>query len=414
MSVPTEEQEQARFRDELARVQRSETFRSSESMRRLLGYLGEAHLAGTSKQLKEYTIGRDVMGKPEDYDPRVDASVRVQIGKLRQKLEQYYREEGAGAPLRVTLPKGHFELRVEDRTGMRGASAGAGADRWRWAALAGVVIAMGALMWGAVGWQRSGAPEAVAETWPEEMHRFWGPFLDSRKATVVVLGSPMFIRFHNQYFRNPLANSWEEVQEKVPLEEMRRFLGAPTAPAETRRWTPLGEAMAAFRMAMVLGPVRPDLTLKRSSVLAWEDVRVSDLIFLGPTKFNPQLAVLPVEQDFVFAEMGIRNLRPREGELAEYRRYTPAEMEDIPEEYALVTRVRGVEGWGEVLALASTTTEGTWAAVEYVTNNATLKELMSKVETPEGMPDRYQVVLRCRFKEQVPIRTEYVTHHVLK
>ena len=97
-----------------------------------------------------------------------------------------------------------------------------------------------------------------------------------------------------------------------------------------------------------------------------------------------------------------------------YRRYTPAEMEDIPEEYALVTRVRGVEGWGEVLALASTTTEGTWAAVEYVTNHATLRELMSKIETPAGLPDRYQVVLRCRFKEQVPIRTEYVTHHVLK
>jgi hypothetical protein len=414
MSVPTEEQEQARFRDELARVQRSETFRASESMRRLLGYLGEAHLAGTSKQLKEFTIGRDVMGKPEDYDPRVDASVRVQIGKLRQKLEQYYREEGAGAPLRVTLPKGHFELRVEARTGMKKVGMGAGVDRWRMAAVAGVVIALGAIMWGAVGWQRSGAPEAVAETWPEEMHRFWAPFLESRKATVVVLGSPLFIRFHNQYFRNPLANSWKEVQEKVPLEEMKKFLGAPTAPAETRRWTPLGEAMAAFRMAMVLGPVRPDLTLKRSSVLAWEDVRVSDLIFLGPTKFNPQLAMLPVEQNFVFAETGIRNLKPQPGELAEYRRYTPAEMEDIPEEYALVTRVRGVEGWGEVLALASTTTEGTWAAVEYVTNQATLKELMSKIETPAGLPDRYQVLLRCRFKEQVPIRTEYVTHHVLK
>ena len=30
------------------------------------------------------------MGKPEDFDPRVDASVRVQVGKLRQRLESYY------------------------------------------------------------------------------------------------------------------------------------------------------------------------------------------------------------------------------------------------------------------------------------------------------------------------------------
>ncbi len=39
----------------------SETFRSSESLRRLLNYLGEVHLLGTGRSLKEYMIGRDVM-----------------------------------------------------------------------------------------------------------------------------------------------------------------------------------------------------------------------------------------------------------------------------------------------------------------------------------------------------------------
>jgi len=53
------------------------------------------------------------MGKPEDFDPRVDASVRVQVGKLRQRLESYYATEAPGSFYLMTLPKGHFALGFE-------------------------------------------------------------------------------------------------------------------------------------------------------------------------------------------------------------------------------------------------------------------------------------------------------------
>ncbi len=399
----------AKFRDELDRIVSSQTFRGSESLRRLLSYLAEAYLSGTSRQLKEYSIGRDVMSKPEDYDPRVDASVRVQIGKLRQRLDQYYREEDGASDSRITLPKGHFELGFESRSPSHPARPAA---PWLTIALAAGLIA--AVIWGAAGWLRADTPLRSLETLPPEMQEFWGPFIEGRQQPLVVLGSPLFIRFHNQYFRNPLANTWPDVEQKVPLEAMTELLRTPTTPAETRRWTPLGEAMAAFRMAMVLGPVRPDASLKRSTTLAWEDVKSNNLVFLGPPKFNQQLLALPVEQDFVFTETGIANLRPQPGEPAEFRTQRDPEIEDIPAEYALVTRLRGMEGWGEVLVLASTTTEGTWGATEYVTHAATLREMLSKVKAGGELPDRYQVVLLCRFKEQVPIRTEYVTHRVLK
>ncbi|MCL4792999.1 MAG: hypothetical protein KJZ84_00480 [Bryobacteraceae bacterium] len=373
-----------------------------------MSYLGEAYLAGTSRQLKEYSIGRDVMSKPEDYDPRVDASVRVQIGKLRQRLDQYYREEDGASDVRITLPKGHFELGFESRV-----PPPLPLPRRSWLAVGLAAGLIAALIWGAAGWRRVGAPEAAAESLSPEMKEFWGPFVDSRQQLLVVLGSPLFIRFHNQYFRHPQANTWPDVERIVPLEDLRRTLGAPTAPAETRRWTPLGEAMAAFRLAMVLGPARPDTGLKRSTTLAWEDVKSNSLVFLGPPKFNQQLLALPVEQNFLFADTAITNLNPKPGELAAYRTDRDAEIEDIPAEYALVTRLRGIEGWGEVLVLASTTTEGTWGATEYVTQSATLREMLAKVKNGGALPDRYQVVLLSRFKEQVPIRTEYITHRVL-
>jgi hypothetical protein len=400
----------------------SESFRSAEALRRLLSYLGEAHVSGTGRSLKEYTIGRDVMGKPDDYDPRVDASVRVQIGKLRQRLERYYATEAPGSQFVVTLPKGHFALAfeetappvVEERVSLTLPLPARTASGWKWVAaglgvlvliLAGTLFAL---------WRngRLVAPLAVAA--PGEFHEFWRPFVDSKRPAIVVLGSPMFVRLNTHYFRNPWANEWKDAEREIPLAELTNLLKSPTAPTPTYRWTPFGEAAAAFRLAVVLGPLK-DLVLKRSTVLAWEDVRSSNLIFLGPAKFNRQLPELPIDQDFVIEQGAVRNLRPRPGEAAKYQKPSAPDVEDIPEDYAVITRVRGMTGWGEVLVLASTSTEGTWAAAEYLTTPAALESMMKRLRSAEGtVPDNYQVVIKSRFKSQVPIQTEYVTHHTVR
>jgi hypothetical protein len=73
-------------REQVNRILRSESLRNAETLRRLFAYLAEKSLAGVASQLKEYSIGVDAFGRPEDYDPQKDPSVRIQAGKLRQKL----------------------------------------------------------------------------------------------------------------------------------------------------------------------------------------------------------------------------------------------------------------------------------------------------------------------------------------
>src|SRR5450759_1613844 len=100
---------------QLQRVLESESFRTSDSLRRLLSYVAERSLNHTADDLKEYVIGVDVFGKPPSYDPQKDASVRVQISRLRQQIDEYYKGEGSGNPSRLVLPKGHFTIRFEPR-----------------------------------------------------------------------------------------------------------------------------------------------------------------------------------------------------------------------------------------------------------------------------------------------------------
>ena len=100
---------------QIQRILQSKTFRTSEVHRNLLNYLAEKSLAGEADSLKEYTVGLDVFAKPASYDPRQESTVRMHVGRLRQKLAEYYRTEGVDDPIIVDLPKGGFRVTFEPK-----------------------------------------------------------------------------------------------------------------------------------------------------------------------------------------------------------------------------------------------------------------------------------------------------------
>jgi serine/threonine-protein kinase len=65
-------------------------------------------VARRGDQIKEYNIGVEVYKRPPGYDPKVDAIVRVEAGRLRSKLAKYYVDQGATDPVRIELPRGTY------------------------------------------------------------------------------------------------------------------------------------------------------------------------------------------------------------------------------------------------------------------------------------------------------------------
>ena len=98
----------ALVRAALAKILASDTFARSERSREFLRYLVEREQAGESERLKGYAIGIDVFGRDAGFDPATDAVVRVQAGRLRELLGQYYETEGADAPIRILIPRGGY------------------------------------------------------------------------------------------------------------------------------------------------------------------------------------------------------------------------------------------------------------------------------------------------------------------
>jgi TolB-like protein len=109
------EAEEKAIRDQLARILQSRPFVQSRRRQRFLEYLVSEALAGRSDRLKGYKVGVEVFGRPETFDPAVDPVVRIEAGRLREKLAEYYQSDGQSDPVRIDLPKGTYAPHIEFR-----------------------------------------------------------------------------------------------------------------------------------------------------------------------------------------------------------------------------------------------------------------------------------------------------------
>jgi tetratricopeptide (TPR) repeat protein len=110
-AAPTE----ATVRDALARLTRSDGFRSSPQLQAFLTFIVEATLAGRQDRIKGYTIAVEALGRGDDFDPQIDPIVRVEATRLRRTIDTYYAGPGREDPLRILVPRGSYV--PEFRTG---------------------------------------------------------------------------------------------------------------------------------------------------------------------------------------------------------------------------------------------------------------------------------------------------------
>lgn len=81
----------------------------------LLEYLIAETLAGRGSAIKAKTIGMDFYGYTADELVERESVVRVDVGRLRRKLEDYYGDIGQQDTVRVIIPKGSYSPILEQR-----------------------------------------------------------------------------------------------------------------------------------------------------------------------------------------------------------------------------------------------------------------------------------------------------------
>src|SRR5438067_1012948 len=101
---------------ELDRICESPAFRHSLRHQQLLRHLIACKVAGRIADLREFALGIDFFRRPAStYDPKIDAVVRVEAGRLRHRLDRYYLGEGIAARVEISLDKGSYVPTIRAR-----------------------------------------------------------------------------------------------------------------------------------------------------------------------------------------------------------------------------------------------------------------------------------------------------------
>lgn len=91
-------------------------FRLSDRGKSILKYLADLYAPGDTQGVKGYAIAVDVLGRPESFDPTSDPIVRIEVGRLRTALSQFYEAHGHEQPIEIRIPIGKYRLIFVRRT----------------------------------------------------------------------------------------------------------------------------------------------------------------------------------------------------------------------------------------------------------------------------------------------------------
>lgn len=416
-SIPPSAEER---RQALELVLASKTFARTEQLRSLLQYLCKAEAEGRQKDLSEYVIGREALGRPEDFSPLEDSSVRTRVYELRHKLEKLYLLEAPEAPVRIVLPKGNYLPQYERAASPRETAVPARArrhSRWIWWVLALGLIAGSAglyALWSARVAGRQAVDPIVREA--------WGPLARPDANVLMCVATPLHLTVGpdtHEAFGSP---NYPAPQEAYPVWRRHR----PLAPGEKLGMVftdnvigfgTMNSVLAAVNTLRQMGVsyqifperVAPISTFRNRNVILFGAPVDSDAI----TRLHESTPLVvdyePSVREFVIRDRASgKMIVPQKDEQGEFRAV-----------YGLITVLNNRDsdrGKLGMVLFSGITSTGTHGAAEYFASPGSLRALRARFarEGADRFPSSYQVVVRCTFGNLLLLSYECVEHRILE
>ncbi len=445
---------------QLERIVGSQAFHESESLRSFLSFIVNKLVAGEEDQIKEYTIALDVFSRGSQFNPRIDSVVRVQAGRLRYKLHEYYSTEGKADKILIELPKGHYKPVFSYIETVNGASTSEdqptdpptlitnppttvietktpsqSISKER-ALLIGMSIAVvvlsitTALLF--VSNQRA-HPQMVensAASLRQVYEEVWGDFLKGVDPTLVVIGNPTVYRL-----TNPMDPPTQDMPSILLKPEQTSVLAGiigkdkfqmnsftnnsvPRLLLSRHEYTGVGEAIGLHYVTDLMRSSGKTLRVKQSRTASGEDLKNHNVILLGSIWVNDWASKQPVKESFIYSDSAtIQNLDPQPGEALEYKpKFHPTNGRLI-EDYALITVKPGLSGKDSMMILAGIYSAGTQAAAEFATSKDYLPSLNQRLQELFGdrqTPKYYQALLKVTVDNGIPTLISLVSVHIVE
>jgi hypothetical protein len=408
---------------QLKKILASKGFAHSERLSRFLQFTVDQAVNGQAGKLKEYLIGVEAFDRDGSYDPRTDPIVRVEAGRLRARLKEYYATEGRDAPILIDFQKGGyvpiFKRRQPDLSLARRVRSSLRLMRdWKvalivaLAALAAIASYRAIVAFRQVAALQKQLEMAGRRAPGPEFAPVWAPFFSPGAETYVVFGSPMFFANAKDgvVLRNGLVNDPVNFLGDPNFRIMQERFGADIGPRYD--YAEMGDAIALHKLTAFFGRAGRLLTALPAHQATWEAIKDSNIIFLGTPRMNPLLKNLPVRQDFEWGvDNSVYNRNPRPGEQKVYATTSHRELNT----FVVISSFPGLRPGREMLLLSTYSSPGAMAVVDYLTSSDSVRAMTRKLGLAElNKPRHYEMLLRVITSKNLPVQTEYVTHHVVR
>jgi hypothetical protein len=397
------------------RIVASAYFAKSDRLRTFLVYICEMSLQGRDGEINEINIGSHLFGR-SGYDPSVDGIVRSHASRMRQRLEQYFENEGSQEPIRLLVPKGAyipiFEPRSREKQALELAPAeamqpevspGRPGDKAKlnsapnhlivWLLSAALALSIGIILYLTIRLDTRASVPAISAA----PHALWSMFFEQGRPTTVVFSDASLA----------LLQDITDHSVQLPDYVNSKYLSRITTPAAAitevakelgaRRSTSIVDAGILAQFYRLPG-VHPDwIRIRYSRDLRPGDLKDGSLVLLGTRESNPWVEIFETHMNFVFRSnlqrrgFSVINRSPRGNELAQYD-FDP--LDTSGKVYGVAALRPNLRSSGYVLLLEGTSAAGTDAAADFIFNNAQLLPFLSGIRNPNGSIPYFEVLLQ--------------------
>lgn len=457
---------------QVQRVLQSAGFHNASMLQQLLQYVAQKTFDHSAEALKEYTIGVEALGRPSDFDPKVDPIVRVQIHRLRQKLKEYYDADGLHDAIVIEIPKGQylpiFECSgsVEALAGGKSVSAGDAVlsndqlfqsvpdpvdpqvrrggrpiSRAALIAIAAAIAAFASGLWIGSRWAPLGVGKTSASGATSDPARssdpviaFWAKYLGNDPTPVIAYPDAMFLldNYNDLYRFKQGATDYRGAIVDPHVAE--QFAANPALVARAGQlyyensYLGFGELKAVGMLSNLFGQMGYKPIVKPSRELTVDDLKQHNVIMLGSSSQNIAVAHLSNAGDFSFKcdctrlaqwRGFIANAHPRPNEAPAYHTERDPNTQVLSADYSLITIQPGIVPGRYIADFGGLDTTGSEGAILYATSQPGVEELTRAIQFQGDSGDKrpfpiFQAVLKVRLEKGYDVLgVTLVTVHTL-
>lgn len=417
-------------RSALESALQSRTFSRSEQLRAFLRFVCERRIEGREKDLTEHVIGIEVLGRPPDYSPSEDSSVRTRAYELRHKLEKLYSVEAPDAPVRIVLPKGSYVPQFVRReaadtsvlhrlkaSGARVLSLMRRADALP-ALLAGILLGATATTAVVLALRQEAVPPLLDPILAEA----WGPLSQPDANVLLCVATPLHLTVGPASHEAYGSPTYPAPPEAYSLFRRHRPLapGARLGLIFTDNVLGVGTMKGVISVVGALKTMGVSFEVLPERVAPISALRNRNAVLFGAPvdsdAISKTLENAPLTVDY---EESVKEFVIRDREKGEFLAPRKDAYGDFVDVYGLITVMHNRDSDGGrlgTIVFAGITSTGTHGAAEFFSSPRTLRELRTRFSRQgiAGFPPAYQVVIRCTFSNMLLLTSEYHSHRVLR